>query len=164
MAYAWILERAAGPAMLALTRQTLPALQREAGFELQEVWKGAYAVREPEGGPDVVLLATGSEVSLACDAAAKLDGEGIRARVVSVPCLELFKAQPDAYQTSLVPDEVPAVAVEAGVGESFRALVGRRGLVCGIDRFGASAPAADLAEYFGYTPDQLCAKVRDFLA
>ena len=94
----------------------------------------------------------------------ELDGEGIRARVVSSPCLELFESQPDAYQTALVPDEVPAVAVEAGRGESFRRLVGRRGLVCGIDRFGASAPAADLAEFFGYTPDRLCAAVRDFLA
>ena len=80
------------------------------------------------------------------------------------PCLELFESQPDAYQMALVPDAVPAVAVEAGVGESFRRLVGRRGLVCGIDRFGASAPAADLAEYFGLTSDQLCKKVRDFLA
>jgi len=164
MAYAWILEHAQGPAMLSLTRQTLPALKRAAGFELEDVWKGAYTVREPEGALDVVLLATGSEVALACDAAAKLDGDGIRARVVSVPCLELFQSQSDAYQTGLVPDEVPAVAVEAGVGESFRRWVGRRGLVCGIDRFGASAPAADLAELFGYTPDRLCAKVRDFLA
>ncbi|MBW2420468.1 MAG: transketolase [Deltaproteobacteria bacterium] len=164
MAYAWILERAEGPAMLSLTRQTLPALQRAAGFELEEVWKGAYTVREPEGDLDVVLLASGSEVALACDAAAKLDGEGIRARVVSVPCLELFESQPDAYQTALVPDDVPAVAVEAGRGESFRRLVGRRGLVCGIDRFGASAPAADLAEKFGFTPDGLSSKVRDFLA
>ncbi len=141
-------------------------MKRLPGFELEDVWKGAYALRQPEGegDPDVVLLATGSEVSLACDAAAKLAGEGLRARVVSVPCLELFESQPEAYQTALVPDGVPTVAVEAGRGESFRRLVGRRGLVCGIDRFGASAPAADLAEYFGYTPDKLCAAVRSFLA
>jgi transketolase len=162
--YAWILEQAKGPAMLALTRQKLPGLERPADFSLKEVWKGAYAVKQPDGGakPAVVMLATGSEVSLACDAADKLAAAGVAARVVSVPCLELFLQQSAEYQESLVPnDDTALVAVEVGVGESFRRLVGRNGLVYGIDRFGASAPATDLAEHFGFTPDALAARVRE---
>ena len=109
-----------------------------------------------------MLLATGSEVSLACDAAAKLQAEGLPARVVSVPCLELFLEQPEAYQRQLVPDDgTPVVAVEAGRAEGFRRLVGRRCLVCGIDRFGASAPMKALAEEYGFTPDQIASRIRE---
>jgi transketolase len=126
--------------------------------------RGGYAVRDP--GPDarVVLVATGSEVALACDAAEKLAAENVPARVVSLPCLELFLQQPEAYRLALVPqDGTPVVAVEAGRGESLRRLVGHRGLVYGIDRFGASAPYARLAEYFGFTPDRLSARVLEHM-
>ena len=160
MAWTWIAQRARGPALLALTRQTVQPLERKARFAPEDVWRGGYAVQDPGKKTAVVLLASGSEVRLACDAAEKLGGEGVPARVVSVPCLSLFLEQPAKYRDKLVPDDgTPLVAVEAARGESFRSLVGRRGLIYGIDRFGASAPAADLAEAFGFTPDKLSARV-----
>jgi transketolase len=164
MAWAWALERASGPVALALTRQDLPPLTRPAGFAPTDVWQGGYAVVEPAARPDVVLLATGSEVALAVDATAKLSGEGIGARVVSMPSLELWAAQPEEQRHALVPDDgTPVVAIEAACGESFRRWVGPRGLVLGIDRFGASAPIGALAEHFGFTPDQLAARIRQHL-
>jgi transketolase len=160
MAWAWIARQTRRPAMLALTRQTVKALERPAGFRREDVWKGGYAVRDPGADTRVVLVATGSEVSLACDAAEKLGAERVPARVVSLPCLELFLEQEHAYRRGLVPEDgTPVVVVEAGRGESLRRLAGSRGLVYGIDGFGASAPAADLARHFGFTPDQLCARV-----
>jgi transketolase len=163
-AYAWIVQQADGPVMLSLSRQKVEDLERPASFSLSDIERGAYTVVEPEGKPDVILLATGTEVRLACDASAKLASSGIAARVVSVPCLELFEAQGDDFIESLVPDDgTPAVAVEAGRGESFRRLVGRKGLIYGIDRFGASAPQAALATEFGYTPDALSERVQKFL-
>ena len=163
-AYAWIVQQADGPAMLSLSRQKVEDLERPAGFALADVNRGAYTVVEPDRKPDVVVLASGTEVRLACDAADKLEPSGIAARVVSVPCLELFEAQDDAFIESLVPDDgTPIVAVEAARGESFRRLVGRKGLVYGIDRFGASAPHTVLATEFGYTPDALSERVRTFV-
>jgi transketolase len=164
MAWAWIAARAQGPALLALSRQTLRALDRRAPFAREDVWRGGYAVRDPGAAPGVVLVATGSEVRLACDAAEKLAGEGLPARVVSLPCLSLFLEQPAEYRRRLLPEDgTPIVAVEAARGESLRRLVGGRGLVYGIDRFGASAPFPDLAQHFGFTPDQLAARVRAHL-
>jgi len=164
MAWAWALERAQGPVALALTRQDVPPLVRPAGVTPADVWRGGYPVVQPAGRPDVVLLATGSEVSLAVDAAAKLAADGIAARVVSMPSLELWAAQPEDWRRGLLPaDDTPVVAVEAARGESFRRWVGPRGLVVGIDRFGASAPIGALAEYFGFTPDQLAERVRKHL-
>ncbi len=160
MAWAWALERARGPVALALTRQTLPALRREAAFRPEDVWRGAYAVVEPDGKPDVVLLATGSEVSLCVEAAAKLRSEGVAVRVVSAPSLELFRDLPEAERRTLLPGgTTPVVAVEAARGRSFEGLVAPRGFVYGIDRFGASAPYADLAQEFGFTPDRVAQRV-----
>ncbi len=164
LAWAWIARQKEGPALLALSRQKLKALTRPASFQPEDVWKGGYAVRDPGAATQVVLVATGSEVSLACDAAEKLAAERVPARVVSLPSLELFLAQPAAYRRALVPDTgPPVVVVEAGRGESLRRLAGTRGLVYGIDRFGASAPYTDLAQFFGFTPDQLSARVREHL-
>ncbi|MEM7409237.1 MAG: transketolase [Myxococcota bacterium] len=160
-AYAWIARHRKGPGLLALTRQKLPPLPRPAGFQLEDVERGAYVVRAV-ADPKVVLVATGSEVSLACDAAEKLHADNIPARVVSLPCLELFEQQPAEWRQTLIPrDGTPVVAVEAGRGQSLQGLVGTNGLVYGIDRFGASAPYADLAQFFGFTPDQLCARVTE---
>ena len=162
MAWAWTAQRATGPSLLALTRQKVRALQRKAPFHPEDVWRGGYAVQDPGDRTEVVLIATGSEVRLACDTAEKLRAEGVPARIVSLPCLSLFLEQPEAYRKSLIPsDGTPLVAVEAGRGESLRALVGASGLVHGIGRFGASAPQADLAARFGFTPDQLAARVLD---
>jgi transketolase len=160
MAWSWIASQRGGPALLALSRQKLLALDRGKDFAREDVLRGGYAVREPGGKPAIVLVATGSEVRLACDAAGKLEAEGLPARVVSLPCLSLFLEQSEEYQNALVPrDGTPVVAVEAGRGESLRRLVGNEGLVYGIDRFGASAPFADLTTHFGFTPDQLSARI-----
>ena len=160
MAWAWIARQTRRPAMLALTRQTVKALERPSSFRREDVWKGGYAVRDPGAEAKVVLVATGSEVSLACDAAEKLRAERVPARVVSLPSLELFLEQDEAYRRALVPEDgTPVVVVETGRGESLRRLAGTRGLVYGIEGFGASAPASDLARHFGFTPDQLCARV-----
>ncbi|MDJ0852800.1 MAG: transketolase [Myxococcota bacterium] len=160
MAWAWIARHTTGPATLALSRQKLKALERGAAFTPEDVLRGGYAVREPGGAPGVVLVATGSEVRLACDAAEKLEAEGLPARVVSLPCLSLFLEQPEDYRRGLVPEDgTPVVAIEAGLGETLRRLVGTGGLVYGIETFGASAPFADLARHFGFTPDQVSARV-----
>jgi transketolase len=163
LAWAWIVERASGPVALALTRQNVAALKRELPFSADAFARGAYLLREPAGEPDAVLIASGSEVSLACEAAELLASDGIAVRVVSAPSLDLFANQPASYRDELLPSGVPVVAVEAGRGESWRGLVGREGLVYGIDRFGASAPYQKLAEYFGFTPDALAKRVRQQL-
>ena len=164
MAWAWIATRAKGPALLALSRQNVPALERRVRFEPEDVWRGAYAVEDPGAAAAVTFLATGSEVALACQSAAKLSAEGLPARVVSMPSVELFLAQPESYRSALLPEDgPPVVALELGRGESLRRFAGSRGLVYGIDRFGASAPHNDLAEFFGFTPDRVAARVREHL-
>jgi transketolase len=164
LAWAWVARHHGGPSIFALSRQNLRPLERPASFRPEDVARGAYAVQDPGAATRVVFVATGSEVALACDAAEKLGGEGIPARVVSMPCVELFLEQPLAYQRSLVPiDGTPVVAVEAGRAETLRRFTGPRGLVHGIDRFGASAPLADLARFFGFTPDQLSGRVLEHL-
>jgi transketolase len=164
LAWAWVARQRRGPAFFALSRQNVRPLERRAPFRPDDVARGAYAVQDPGASTRVVLVATGSEVALACDAAEKLGGEGVPARVVSMPCVELFLEQPEAYRRALVPaDGTPVVAVEAGRAESLRRFVGARGFVYGIDRFGASAPLADLARFFGFTPDQLAGRVLEHL-
>jgi transketolase len=165
MAYAWILEHGDGPAMLSLTRQNVPAIERASAFDREEIWRGAYVVA-PEADPDVVLMASGSELSLCVDAAKLLANQDIAVRIVSAPCLELFEAQSEDYRRSVLPgpdDDTPVVAVEAGIGETYRRYVGRRGLIHGMTGFGASAPYKDLAEKFGFTPEQLAARVEAHL-
>ncbi|MCP5058419.1 MAG: transketolase [bacterium] len=163
MAWAYQARNASGPMALALSRQKVAALKREAPFEPRDVWKGGYVVREPEAGLDLVLLASGSEVALASEAASMLGTDGIRARVVSIPCAELLAEQDDAYQDRLVPEDVPVVAVEAGIGEGLRRWVGRRGLVHGMKGFGKSASYQALEEHFGFTAPKLVAAVREHL-
>lgn len=161
MAYAWYLEQAKGPVVLSLTRQTVPGLERPAGFAPRDVWKGAYVVSEPAGKANVTLLATGSEVSLAVAATTLLAADGIRARVVSMPSVELFLRLSDAEQDAILPDDgAPIVAIEAGIGETLRRFIGRRGLVIGMESFGASAPYQALAEHFGFTPASVAKRVK----
>ena len=149
-----------GPTALVLTRQGLPVLAPGAA---EGTSKGAYVLADTEGAPDVVLIATGSEVSLAVEARALLAKAGIAARVVSAPCLEVFRAAPAAYRAAVLPAGIPRVSIEAGVTMGWGDLVGEGGLSIGIDRFGASAPAEVLAEQFGFTADQVTAKVRGLL-
>ena len=164
MAYGWYLEQAEGPVLLSLTRQGVPALDRPASFQPADVWKGAYIVSDSAEKAAVVLLATGSEVGLAVEAASELAGDGIRARVVSMPSVDLFLRQSDADQDAILPDDgTPIVAIEAGRGESLRRFVGRRGLVIGMESFGASAPYAALAEHFGFTASSVAHRIKQSL-
>jgi len=164
MAYAYHLQQSSGPVLLSLTRQTVPALDRPSNFDPSDVWKGAYIVSDPDEKANVVLLATGSEVGVAVEAARELAGDGIRARIVSMPCVSLFLEQSDADQDAVIPDDgTPIVAIEAGRAETLRRFVGRRGLVIGMDSFGASAPYADLAVHFGFTAESVARRIKAYV-
>ena len=149
-----------GPSALALSRQKLPHQARDAA-QLAGIARGGYVLADAAGEPDVILIATGSEVALAMAARERLAAGGIGARVVSMPCMERFAAQDAAYRDAVLPSTVTArVAVEAGVTDLWWRYVGDRGQVVGLDRFGESAPAGDLFGHFGFTADALVAAAR----
>ena len=158
-AWAWLvaLQRTDGPTALLLTRQGVPTL---AGTNLDGFKRGGYVISEPEGGADLVIIATGSEVALALDAAEKLAAQGKKARVVSMPCREVFMAQDEAYINSVLGTDLPRVAIEAGVSSGWYQLIGPAGLAISLDRFGASAPAGDLKKLFGFTPDAVVEQIK----
>jgi len=163
-AMAWLAAlQYSGPTALILTRQKLPVIDRPAAFVPQDALKGGYVVSSPAGAPDVVVMASGSEVHVAVEASATLAAGGIKARIVSVPCLESLMAQPAEYRNQLLPAGVPRVAFEAGRGESWGRLIGCDGLFIGIEHFGASAPDKVLAEQFGFTAPQVAEKIATFL-
>jgi transketolase len=158
-AHAWraILEDLDGPAVLVLSRQDLPVL---ADATAEGVARGAYVLRD-SGDPDVVLIGTGSEVSVALAAAERLEAEGVAARVVSMPSWELFAAQDEAYRDGVLPPGLPAVSVEAGVTLGWERWAD---VAIGIDRFGASAPGAEVLERLGITADNVAGAARELLA
>ena len=160
-AAAWTvaLERTNGPTALLLSRQGLPVLKRAREIGTEGVARGAYVLSDAESGtPAVVVIATGGEVTLAIDAAAELAARGIEARVVSMPSWELFAEQSEEYRRRVLPPVVPRLAVEAGVTLGWRDIVGDTGAVIGIDRFGASAPGAEVVEKFGLTVEAVVKK------
>jgi len=146
------------PSILALSRQGLPVLRREHVDENLS-GRGAYVLREADGQRDVTLLATGSEVALACDAADVLAQEGIRAAVVSMPCWELFRTQSEDYRKSVLGD-APRVGAEAAVMLGWHEWLGLSGRFVGMDSFGASAPAGQLFEHFGITARRVAEEAR----
>ncbi len=160
-------ERTDGPTALVLTRQNVPVLDRGALGPAEGLRRGAYVLQEAAGGPDAVrliLIATGSEVHLALGAAERLEADGVATRVVSLPSWELFEAQERSYRDEVLPPRVEArVAVEAGATFGWERYVGARGRVVGLDRFGASAPAAVLAERFGFTVDNVVRAAREVI-
>jgi len=162
MAWADAVERRGGPTSLILSRQALPAMARSVA-QTADIARGAYVLSDCEGKPDCVLIATGSEVALAMDAAKGLAEQGRRVRVVSMPCTSLFDAQPQQYRDSVLPAGVPAVAIEAGVPDGWWRYVSCDGAVVGIDGFGASAPASRLFEHFGFTRDNVIKTVEGLL-
>ncbi|MET0131858.1 MAG: transketolase, partial [Stenotrophomonas chelatiphaga] len=141
-----------GPSCLVFSRQNLPHQPRDAG-QIAQIEQGGYVLADAEGGtPDVILIATGSEVSLATEAKAQLDAAGLKTRVVSMPSTDVFLRQDAAYRESVLPNAVrKRVAIEAGVTGFWRQFVGLDGAVVGIDTFGASAPADALYKHFGIT-------------
>jgi transketolase len=149
---AWLaaIERRNGPTCLILSRQNLPHVERDPQ-QLHDVRKGGYVLADAQGTPAVTLLATGSEVALAMRARETLAAQGVGARVVSMPSCSDFDAQDAPYRASVLPRGVPVLAIEAGVTRFWRAYTGFDGDVVGIDRFGESAPAAQVAEALGLT-------------
>ena len=149
------------PSVLCLSRQALPLLPR--GGKSEGVSRGAYVLREPASGRDVTLLASGSEVSLALQAADRLAQEGIRAAIVSMPCWELFAAQPAAYRASVL-GTAPRVGIEAALRDGWDRWIGPEGTFIGMTGFGASAPADTLFNHFGITGDAVVAAARQSIA
>jgi transketolase len=155
-----------GPTALVLTRQAVPTLDRSKYVPAAGVAKGAYILADAPGGkPDVILIATGSEVSICVEAYEKLKSEGIQARVVSMPSWEIFEKQDDSYKESVLPAGVTArVSVEMAATLGWERYVGPRGQMVGMHRFGASAPWKDLQKRFGFTPDVVVAAARKAIA
>jgi transketolase len=156
------------PAGLALTRQALPVIDRTVHAKVSGVAKGAYVLidggKDGTAAPDVILIATGSEVSLALEARTLLEGQGVATRVVSMPCREWFEAQGRAYQNRVLPPEVTArVSVEAAVSLGWRDLVGDAGRCVSIEHFGASADYKTLFREFGFTPEAVVKAAKDSL-
>jgi transketolase len=159
------MERRDGPTMLVLTRQKLPLLDRKLIGAAEGVSRGAYALLDPPGGPESIIIATGSEVAIALEAARSLQAEGIRARVVSMPSWELFAAQPEAYRDSVLPPAVRSrVAVEAAGSMGWSRWITEDGTMVGMKGFGASAPGERLFQEFKLTPEQVAQTVRQLLA
>ncbi|MDO9604739.1 transketolase [Hydrogenophaga sp.] len=157
VAWACAIERRDGPSALCLSRQNLPRLS-DASM-VAKIRKGGYVLAEGTK-PQAVILATGSEMSLAMEAHAALAAEGISTRVVSMPSSNVFDRQPEAYQDMVLPLALPTVAVEAAHPDFWRKYVGRTGVVVGMASFGESAPAKDLYQHFGITPARVCDAVR----
>ncbi len=157
--WAWktALENENGPSLLALTRQSLPTFDRPEYAPASMVQKGAYILKDAaDGKPDVILMGSGSEVSIAMEADKELTSKGINVRVVSVPSWELFRNQPDDYKEKVFPESVQKrVAVEAGVTLGWKQWLGKEGVVIGLDRFGESAPYEDVYKYLGITSENI---------
>ncbi len=165
-AYRTILATPNRPAALVLTRQNIPTLDRSICESAAGVARGGYVVLDAPGGtPDVILIGTGSELSLCLDAREKLAAEGIGARVVSLPCWALFDEQDQAYRDRVLPPQVTArVAVEAGIRQGWDRYIGSRGRFVGMTSFGASGPVKQLYERFGITAAQVAAQAKAALA
>jgi transketolase len=151
------LQHTDGPVGLVLTRQKLPVLDRAKLASASGLAQGAYILAEAGAfPPEVILIATGSEVSLALDAHARLTGDGIRSRVVSMPCWELFEAQPQSYRDTVLPPSVRArVSIEAAARFGWERYVGPGGAIIGVNGFGASAPGPVVMREFGFTPEHV---------
>jgi transketolase len=150
-----------GPWALILTRQKLPYL----GDRRADVRRGAYILVDTEATPDLILIGTGSEVSLAVQAAALLKDRGMHVRVVSMPCWKLFEAQSQSYRDEVLPPDVLArMSIEAAATLGWERWIGNRGFAYGIDHFGTSAPAAAIAKAYGFTPDHIAQVAQEHFA
>jgi len=164
-AYRYIMQLRHQPAVLVLSRQPLPTLDRSKYAPASGVARGAYVLADASrGNPEVILIASGSEVSLAIEAHEKLVGEGIRSRVVSMPSWDIFEHQTQEYQDSVLPPEVTArVAVEQASTFGWERYIGRTGRMIGMKTFGASAPLKELQRKFGFEPDHLVAAAKELV-
>ena len=165
-AVAWrdAIDNQSGPTSLILTRQGLPHQFRNAD-QIAAIARGGYILSDSGGTPDIILIATGSEVALAVSAAETLAADGVNVRVVSMPCTHAFDAQDESYRESVLPGDVTArVVIEAGVTETWWRFAGQGGRVIGLDRFGESAPADELFEHFGFSASNVVAVAKEVLS
>jgi transketolase len=157
------IEHRDNPTVLVLTRQAV-AHQARTAEQLANIQRGGYVLIDSEGTPDVIVIATGSEVGIAADAVRSLATQGVKLRLVSMPSTNTFERQDAAYRQSVLPDGVTRrVAVEAGVRDAWWRYVGLKGQVVGIDRFGESAPAKELFEHFGFTSGNVVRAIESVL-
>ena len=162
-AWAYALEQQDGPVALVLSRQNLPVLEATARNKA-DVARGGYVLADAEGQPDAILIATGSEVSLALGAKAELEKEGVKARVVAMPSRELFDRQPEDYKRSVLPDGVAKrLVIEAGISLGWDRYAGPGGKVLSIETFGASGPGGAVLKHFGFSVDNVVRLVREML-
>jgi transketolase len=161
VAWGEAIKRKDGPSTLIFSRQNLPFMERDAST-VANVARGGYVLRDA-ADPRAVLIATGSEVELAMKAADTLAGQGVNVRVVSIPSTDVFERQDAAYKQAVLGRGIPRVAIEAGVTDFWYKYVGLEGAVVGIDTFGESAPAGVLFKHFGFTVENVVAKVRSLL-
>jgi len=163
VAWRYAIERRDGPTSLILTRQNLPH-HRRSSTQISDIARGAYVLKDSVGTPNIIFVATGSEVALAVSAAERLAADGVKARVVSMPCTDAFEAQDAAYREAVLPAAVTArVVIEAGVTAGWWRYAGAAGKIIGLDRFGESAPAEELFEHFGFSTDNVVAVAKDLL-
>ena len=161
---AWLCGNTGGPGCLVTTRQGLPSLERSDSFTPEEITRGGYVLEDAEGGePELVLVATGSEVHIASRARALLGERGARTRVVSMPSVDAFLEQAPEYRDRILPPGARKVSIEVGSTLGWTRIVGSDGLAIGIDHFGASAPAKVLAEEFGFTPEKVATRIEGWL-
>lgn len=165
-AQAWrmALERSNGPTALALTRQNLTVFQKEDKKWREHCASGAYIASEAEGDPDLIVVATGSEVNLALDAKAALESAGQKIRIVSMPSRELFLQAPADYREKLIPLDVRTMLLESGISQGWGDVVGRNATMVTIDRFGESAPAAKIADHLGFTVEAVVERLKALLS
>jgi len=147
------------PVGILLSRQNLPVFDRTIYGSVENVSKGAYILKDVQD-PQVILIATGSEVSLAIDSAIALESEGIRVRVVSAPCLEWFEEQDQKYKESVLSPEVVKVSIEVGIAQGWHKYIGEKGLAISLEHYGASADAKRLFKEFGFSVENIVAKVK----
>ena len=166
VAHAWLqILRRAKPAGLMLSRQNLPVVDRTTHASAENVSKGAYVLKEASQGVDVVLIATGSEVSIALEAQVTLESKGISTRVVSAPCLEWFNEEPSSYRDQVLPKSAKLrVSIEAGVASGWREYIGDTGVAISLEHFGESASASHLFKKYGFSAENIVAQVEKALA
>jgi transketolase len=164
-AYRFVMQLSHRPAVIALSRQALPTFDRRKYAPASGVARGAYVMAESPGGtPQIIVIASGSEVALAVDAYEALTSQGVRARVVSMPCWEIFESQPQSYREEVLPPKVKArVAIEQGSVLGWDRYVGPEGRVIGMQTFGASAPLKELQRKFGFEPERVVSVARELL-